>query len=335
MPRVRGHVEPSYIDGGGQSVQIGWGQYKRQQPPWETVAQWFAHVTLETAGVVLLTGTSAHPGYQHPVLQILDIETPDTWDTFQEACNYAGLADILYRCVIEQTPSGGIHVGFLCTAIGATQKLTLARRRTDNKILLELLMHQCCTVDPTQIHCKPTHPAGVPYRLVQGNWATPLTISPDQRRHLLEVATILTEVPRQVIHPAGTGTPGTRPGDVLGARVDHTWWHDLLTRHGWRDVSRSGLAAQGITYWQRPGKTGRQPSATLGACGPYFYVFTSNGAPFEPGAYSPFAAYALLEHGGDFTQAAKAVAQQLGLPPASAPRRVVPRLTVPVTRRMV
>jgi hypothetical protein len=205
-----------------------------------------------------------------------------------------------------------------------------------HKVLIELLQHQCCTVAPTQIRCKPTHPAGVPYRLVQGNWATPLTISPEQRLKLLELAASFNEVPSQVIHPAGTGTPGTRPGDVLGERVDPTWWQDLLTRHGWRDVSRSGLARQGITSWQRPGKTGRQPSATLGATGPHFYVFTSNGAPFEPErAYSPFAAYALLEHGGDFPQAAKAVAQQLGLAPPTAPRRVVPRLTVQVTRTIV
>ena len=39
-----------------------------------------------------------------------------------------------------------------------------------------------------------------------------------------------------------------------------------------------------------------------------FYVFSSNAAPFEPNqAYSPFAVYALLEHQGDFAQAASAL----------------------------
>ncbi|WP_337746495.1 AAA family ATPase [Victivallis vadensis] len=37
-----------------------------------------------------------------------------------------------------------------------------------------------------------------------------------------------------------------------------------------------------------------------------FYVFSSNAAPFEANkAYSAFNVYAMLEHGGDFTQAAK------------------------------
>lgn len=343
LPRVSGHVEPSYVDPHGVIQAITWGQYKVKQPDWTTVAAWFARSDLATVGMILLTGSHAHPrAAQAAFLQILDLESADIWEQFQEACTYSGHADILYRCTIERTPSGGAHVGFLCPAIGDTQKLPLARRRADNKILIELLQHQCCTVAPTQIRCKPTHPAGVPYTLVQGSWAQPLTISPEQRRQLLALAASFNEVPRQVIHPAGRGIPGTRPGEVLGERVDHTWWHDLLTRHGWKDVSRAGLARQGITYWQRPGKTGRQPSATLGACGPYFYCFTSNGAPFEPDrAYSPFGAYALLEHGGDFVQAANAVAQQLGLASRPSPasclargtsRRPV-RLFHPLTRR--
>jgi hypothetical protein len=321
MPRVSGHVEPSYVDPQGVIQSITWGEHKRQQPPWTTVAAWFARSDLATVGMLLLTGSSAHPGYHHPVLQILDVESADIWEQFQETCTYSGHADILYRCTTERTPSGGIHLGFLCTAIGDTQKLKLATRRADRKVLIELLQHQPCTVAPTQIRCKPTHPAGVPYTLVQGSWAQPLVISPDQRRQLLEVAASFNEVPSTVVHPAGTGTPGTRPGDVLGERVDLVWWHDLLTRHGWRDVSRTGLRSTGIVYYQRPGKTGRQPSATLGSCGPYFYCFTSNRAPFEPDrAYSPFAAYALLEHGGDFAQVARAVARELGLAPHTALR---------------
>ena len=36
------------------------------------------------------------------------------------------------------------------------------------------------------------------------------------------------------------------------------------------------------------------------------YVFSSNAAPFEPNqAYSPFAVYTLLEHGGDWERAAR------------------------------
>jgi hypothetical protein len=59
-------------------------------------------------------------------------------------------------------------------------------------------------------------------------------------------------------------------------------------------------------YFQRPGKTGYQCSATYGRTGPCLYVFSGNAQPFAANtAYSPFAALALLEHDGDFAQAAK------------------------------
>ena len=36
-----------------------------------------------------------------------------------------------------------------------------------------------------------------------------------------------------------------------------------------------------------------------------FYVFTSNGAPFTANKpYSPFAVFSLLEHAGEFSEAA-------------------------------
>ena len=74
----------------------------------------------------------------------------------------------------------------------------------------------------------------------------------------------------------------------------------LLERHGWTRV-RGG----DNELWRRPGKD-QGWSATLR--NRVFYVFSSNAAPFEPNrAYSPFAVYTLLEHQGDFAQAASAL----------------------------
>jgi hypothetical protein len=69
--------------------------------------------------------------------------------------------------------------------------------------------------------------------------------------------------------------------------------------------------------WQRPGKAGREGSATFNFGGSgLFYVFSTNAAPFESGtSYRPFAVYAILEHGGDFTEAAR----ELGRKYAPAP----------------
>ncbi|HQL55792.1 MAG TPA: DUF3987 domain-containing protein, partial [Phycisphaerae bacterium] len=76
----------------------------------------------------------------------------------------------------------------------------------------------------------------------------------------------------------------------------------ILAAHGWTLVKGGENE-----YWRRPGKTSGS-SATLR--GGVFYVFSSNAAPFEPNrGYPPFAVYALLEHAGDFAQAATALRQ--------------------------
>ena len=94
----------------------------------------------------------------------------------------------------------------------------------------------------------------------------------------------------------------TRPGDDFNARGDVA---ALLKRHGWRPC---GVRGDGNQHWTRPGKP-HGTSATLKDG--VFYVFSSNAHPFEPnGAYSPFAVFAALEHGGDFEAAARDLAGQ-------------------------
>jgi hypothetical protein len=96
------------------------------------------------------------------------------------------------------------------------------------------------------------------------------------------------------------------PGDDFNHRATVEDIRAILTRHGWTlDEHRNG-----IDYLCRPGKTGRSHSATLGAVAPtVFYCFSTNGHPFQARrGYKPFSVYGLLEHGGDFRAAAKALA---------------------------
>ncbi len=138
------------------------------------------------------------------------------------------------------------------------------------------------------------------------------------------------------------GEAGTRPGDLLNAAADSDWWRDLLERHDWREVSRPGLASRGVYYFQRPGKVGREPSATYGMTGTYLYVFSSNAMPFEPdSAYSAFTAYALLEHDGNFRAAAQRLhalsspATPHTTPPSVLPEAHSPPLPVLLTPEIV
>ena len=324
LPHVAGVEEPSYLDRHSTIIPIAWGRYKDHLPDLQTIEQWFGTGDLACIRIELLTGSARASTYEAPArLQILDFERADVFEAFLEDIHFRGHSDILYRCVIERTPSGGAHVGFLCAAISDKPKLKLAMATDDmgrEKILVELLQHHLCTVAPTQIAWKPDRPPEAHYRLIQGSWAQPQVISTAQRAVLLEACGLLNEVPAAIVdHRPCTLEALNRPGDCLNRVADPTWWGGLLIKYGWRDVSRPGLRSKGIYYFQRPSKVGSGCSATYGKTGQYLYVFSSNAQPFQPDtAYSPFGAYALLEHAGDFTAAAKALAQTLGVPSQAA-----------------
>jgi hypothetical protein len=112
------------------------------------------------------------------------------------------------------------------------------------------------------------------------------------------------------------GADTNRPGDDFNRRAD--WRRDVLGPE-WKTVREKG----DILYLCRPGKADGV-SATVGYCrsvlaGPKLYVFSTNAEPFEPEkAYSKFEAYTLLNHGNDFSAAARELARQ-GYGEQSAP----------------
>ena len=108
------------------------------------------------------------------------------------------------------------------------------------------------------------------------------------------------DAPIGVVANGGAG----RPGDDFNA---HASWADILEPHGWVRVSEAGEEGR----WRRPDK-GDGWSATTNYKGSgLLYVFSSSAEPFEPDrGYSKFAAYALLNHGGDFRAAAADLGQR-------------------------
>lgn len=104
------------------------------------------------------------------------------------------------------------------------------------------------------------------------------------------------EPPREVRpRPDGLLLPGDRY-NASGALLD------LLKAHGWTYTGSRGSNQ----FWRRPGKDRGQHSASWN--GKHFYIFSSNAGLLEQHtAYSPFAVYATLEHGGNFSAAAAAL----------------------------
>lgn len=220
------------------------------------------------------------------------------------------------RLVVEQSPSGGWHVVYRCREpvcgnlklaqrielVAGPDEVTIAGKTYKPRQDAHGRWHVVLTMIETRgegglFLCTPT-PG---YELLQGDLAGLPVLTATERETLLEAAWSLNEYwPQPAGTRAGGPHPHGRPGDDFNQRGDV---RSVLQRHGWTLAKPAG--SDGNEYWRRPGKT-TGTSATLKDG--VFYCFTTSGSPFEPNrAYSPFAVYALLEHGGDYAAAASAL----------------------------
>ncbi|PYG00182.1 phage/plasmid primase, P4 family, C-terminal domain-containing protein [Georgenia satyanarayanai] len=160
-----------------------------------------------------------------------------------------------------------------------------------------------------------THPTGKAWTHLIGGPDTLPTITLDEREALHAVAAMFDQMPPDDTPApvARTATTSPRPddGDTLRPGDDYNaraTWDDILTPHGWTKGHRLGPGHG----WTRPGKSPRDGiSATTGQNdGDNLYVFTTSTVFEEGRPYSKFAAYTLLEHGGDYPTAARELARQ-------------------------
>lgn len=289
-----------------------WKTWQTKLPTEEDLSGWFAH----EGPVCLLTGAVSGN------LEMIDFDQQgelfDSWVDLIEG-EMPGLLD---RLVIEQSQSGGFHVVYrsqvpVCgnrkltqreVATSDDQEVTIhgktfkPRRKPDGSWAVVVTLIET-RGEAGLFVCAPS-PG---YELVQGSFENLPVLSEEEREVLLEAAWSLNEhVPpfnptQEHVNGFSHDGAGGRPGDVFNERGDV---REVLERHGWT-LARPGENE----YWRRPGKS-HGWSATLK--NRVFYVFTSNAAPFEPDrGYSPFATYALLEHDGDFNQAASTL-QRMG-----------------------
>jgi len=95
-----------------------------------------------------------------------------------------------------------------------------------------------------------------------------------------------------------------QPGEDFNQRAD--WRRNVLEPAGWTFVYQRG----GVSHWRRPGKQ-HGVSATTNYAGVDLFVCFSTSTTFETEAgYSKWRVYAILNHGGDFTAAARELAAQ-------------------------
>jgi hypothetical protein len=293
-----------------------WREYQERLPTEPELAAWFADA--HALGIIA--------GKVSGNLEMIDFDCAgEAWDAW---CGIVAerAPGLLHRLVVETTPSGGRHVVYQCQA-PISGNLKLASRRvwceSGDSIVVYGKTYRprqhgdrwcvdLCLIETRGeggfFLCDPS-PG---YKLERGRLDDLATITENERITLLECAVALDQIPRE---PETANTPAPshfasavsgelRPGDDFNARGDV---REVLQRHGWTYVRTAGENEQ----WRRPGKT-TDTSATLHtASDRTFYVFSSNAPPFEPNrGYSPFAVYAMLEHGGNFDAAAMALSDE-------------------------
>jgi putative DNA primase/helicase len=289
----------------------GWKRYQHQRPTPEDLQQWYGGPSPRRGIGLVCGGVSGG-------LELLEFENAEVYAEFVAAAKDAGLGGLVERIedgYLEESPRGGRHWLYRCPEIGGNTKLA---RRPGPGGTVEVLIET--RGEGGYVVCAPSagrvHPSGRPYRLLQGGFSAIARISVSERAELYRLARTFDRMPqpqperpaagyRDHIDRAG-GEPGGRPGDDLEGRVS---WAQLLEPHGWRLLYRRG----GLEAWQRPGKNGPGLSATIGHVRgergeARLWVFSSSTVFEAERSYSKFAALAVLEHGGDYRAAARALA---------------------------
>ncbi len=286
---------------GRKRPAVRWREYQRRLASIGEIERWFGW---EAHGLALVTGAISGG------LEALDFDSRAVYEAWSERLRQVGydaLHDRITRGYLEATPNG-VHLLYRSCLVERNQKL--ASVPVDGPQRLRALIETrgeggLVVVAPSG---ERVHPSGKPYVLLAGRITTIASITYEERQALFSVARSFDQMPPEYLlkcgqpHARAVRTRGERPGDYYNRRAS---WAEVLEPHGWRAL----YARDGESYWQRPGKQGSAISATTNYReSDLLYVF-STSTPFEAGrAYSKFAAYAILEHGGDFSAAARTLA---------------------------
>lgn len=339
-------VVPVRADGSKAPAGESWVQYQTQRATRERVTAWFAG---GHPGIGVVCGTVSGD------LEMFEFEgravDEGLVDRLRDQLTNSGHA-YLWQTVIsgyvERSPSGGLHVMFRVEG-GVDRNTKLAQREArdeeltdDEQVLLRdkgararrVLIETrgeggFVVVAPSQ---GPVHDSGQPWLALTGTPATIPTLTAEQRNTLHLAAHALDQVPPQAPAPEpapnrarATSGDGVLPGDDFNERAE---WAYILPPHGW-EVER---VQANRTYWRRPGKDRGISAVTGGDRGDHMWVWSTSTELPSDRAMSKFHVYALLEHGGDFSAAARALRTAgYGRPSTTAPTR--PRPAAGATRR--
>jgi hypothetical protein len=308
---------PVKADGSKAPAVPEWTPYQKRLPTRQEKDDWFGNGSCHGIGVI--------GGKVSGNLVVIDSEYPDftrAWCELAEAEDASLVASLPHVQTPGKSGEPGDHFYLRSPAPvpgGKLAKLTpleaMARTGDPGKTTaIEVKGEGGYVLAPgCPLAC---HESGRPYRHVGGPFIEEVpTLTAEQVRVLLDAARALDQAPAEAAEDyhgaSGPVTCKGRPGDCFNR--DATW-EQVLKPHGWTNVLSRGE----VVYWRRPGKA-KGYSATTGYCrsdtaGDLLCVFSTNADPLtipdgrDHQCFSKFAAYTFLEHGGDFKEAAKALA---------------------------
>ncbi len=299
-------IVPIRNNGTKQPALSGWREYQKRRANSRELKHWFSSAG---PGIAFITGAVSGN------LEALDFDSQLIFEAWlhcvQQDEALASLYDHVSWGYLESTPAGGKHLLYRCDeTVERNQKLACRLDGETRETLIETRGEGgLIIVAPSRGQ---VHVSGKPYTVQHGGISSIRTITAHQRSLLFTVARAFnTTSPTH--HPfirssmtlsLKSGVDGLRPGDVFNQQAS---WEDVLIAHGWQHVRTS----DGEAYWRRPGKRSPGISATTNHHGhDLLYVFsTSTVFECEKG-YTKFGAYTFLNHNGDFSAAARDLAEQ-------------------------
>jgi putative DNA primase/helicase len=282
---------------GSKRPAFAWKPFQSERAKPDQARRWF------TSGAAY--GVAAIGGKISKDLEFLDFDNQDYFQKFKDACRASDLAFLLNKVekgYCEATPNG-FHLAWHCPdGVEGNQKLAQIMVDGKPKSVIETRGEGgYAIIAPSN---GKVHPSGKAYRLINGSIATIETITAQERSDLLYMARCFNEVwqPEKDLNSffeTENANQGGRPGDDFNQRAT---WESILEPNGWKAVRRYG---NGKIDWRRPGKTEGISATTNYAGSGLFYVFSSSTIFDQERGYSKFSTYAILNHQGDFSAAAK------------------------------
>ncbi|WP_461005051.1 phage/plasmid primase, P4 family [Trueperella pyogenes] len=300
-------ILPADPQHGDKRPALSWKRLQTDRLTTSEVDQWFEDGRY---GIGVIMGEISND------LMMIELEGRATHllGELTQTATQAGLSGLWARMFgwCETTPSGGYHwYIYVPGNPGGNRKLARTR---EGIVLAETRENGGYSVVAPLDGATYHHTGSGAWKTLTGSPTKAGVFTLDELNDLLAVFRTIDQTPEpatsQPTMPAYTPPAerdpyaGLTPGDDF---EDKTSWADILAPHGWTQVFTRGQE----TFWRRPDKQAGV-SASTGHAGDRdrLYVWSTSTRFEAETPYTKFAAYALLEHDGDYTKAAKALAAQ-------------------------